>query len=283
MKKLLCALLALLVLSGCSNTGTAVSDPQGVVLTINEKEYTREELYSFMVANGASYYVVNEAQKLILNAEVPQTEEMVTTAEESMAGFKEMFGESFLPYLQSMGYPTEESYLNDLVVAEQLKVLDRQYIESNYETLAARFAPKQFQLLEYADEASATNAIAELDAGTDFEEVAANTGSTNTGAPLIYTTQSTFDLNVLYELESLSIGEHSPVTVPSSDTTKYYVVKLLETDTTVLKEDVINELMTLGATAEETITHYFGEYDFQIYDPTIHEQVSVNYPTFLGE
>ncbi len=281
MKKLLLTLSALLVLTGCSNASVSVTDSSGAVVTIANQSYTRGDLYEFMSSYSGGYLAILNTQQHILDTEVPVTDAMTQVADETIDMYASMFGDGLESYIQSMGVPSVEAYHTELIVGEQLKALNRLYIEANYDELAARYVPKQYQMMQFTDVDTANAALTQLQAGEEFTTVATNNASTTSASPLIATTQSSIDTSILFELESLEVGNYSGV-ITSADATAFYIVKLIENDTSAIKELFIEDLIAGGSTSLETLLHYVETYGFNIYDINIYNQVEANYPDFLN-
>ncbi len=282
MKKILLLLASLLFLTGCENASASITNKDEAVVTMGDQTLSRQDVYQFMVSNNGGYAAITNAQELILQAEAPVTDEMVANAQLNLESYQQMLGEGLESYLISMGIPSVEAFSEQLILDEQTTVLNSKYVEENYDSIASRFAPKQYQIMQFDNVEIADVALTAVNNGEDFTDVATSNNSAVNSAPQLATSQSQLDTNVLYELESLELGSTSSV-ITNTDNTLFYIVKLLENDPTVLKEALIEEINYTGATVQEALVHYFGEYQFTVYDIDVFNQIETNYSSYLNQ
>jgi hypothetical protein len=69
--------------------------------------------------------------------------------------------------------------------------------------------------------------------------------------------------------------------VPSSDGTTFDVVKVVENDPDNMKEEVLESLAAISNVQNDSTTYFFKKYGFHIYDKTLYDSVSMNYPDNL--
>lgn len=282
MKKLLTLLACALLMAGCSNASAKITDGSSVLVSVNNKNYTREDLYSFMSNYGGSYFAITNAQKVILDAEVEVTEEMTSNVDATLSMYQSMLGDSFEPYLQSQGFAGIDAYREMLIQNEQLSQLYVKYVEANYEALAEQYTPKQIQLMQFDNEETAKEALDEVNNGGVFENIAQEKGSSVDGSATIITNQSSYETVVSYTISTLTAGVVSDV-VSNDDGSAFYIVKVIETDAAALKDQAINVIASISAIANESIQYYFKEYDFHVYDIDLYTQLQESYSDLLNQ
>ena len=282
MKKILVLIACVLLMAGCSNAKASISNGNDAVVTLNNEVYTREELYAFMSSYAGSYFAVNGAQQFILDAEVPATEEMNKTVDQTLQMYQSMLGSSFESYLQSQGFSGSEEYREILLQNEQLTALYTKYVSDNYDTLKKTYAPRQIQLMKFDNETSANEALEAVKAGNNFAEVAQEKGSKVDGAAQLVTSLSSFETVVQYTISTLGSGSTSEV-VANDDGSSFYIISVLNNDADALKDEAVAVIAAETTIADESIQHYFKEYDFTVYDIDLYNQIAESYADLLNQ
>lgn len=282
MKKILILAACMLLLAGCSDASAKITNGNEAVVTIGDQSYTRQELYSFMSNYGGSYYAVVNAQKTILDTEVPVTEEMTSTVDSTLELYSQMMGSYLETYLQSQGFSGIEQYREILIQNEQLGELYKKYVEANYDSLSATFAPKSIQLMKFGTEEEANTALQAVKDGNDFATVAQENQSTVDGAAQLVTSTSSFETVVQYAISTQAAGELSEV-IGNDDKTAYYIVKVVSTDAAELKEEAIPVIAGADTIADQAVQYYFKEYNFTVYDIDLYNQLQQSYSDLLNQ
>lgn len=282
MKKILVLAACMLLLVGCSDATAKITNGSETVVTVGDQSYTREELYNFMTNYGGSYYAVVNAQKTILDTEVPVTDEMISSVDSTLELYSQMMGSYFETYLQSQGFAGSEQYREVLIQNEQLNELYKKYVEANYDSLSSSFAPKKIQLMKFGTEEEANTALQAVKDGNDFATVAQENKSTVDGAAQLVTSTSSFETVVQYAINTQAVGELSEV-IGNDDKTAYYVLKVLSTDAAELKEEAIPVIATAETIADQSIQYYFKEYNFTVYDINLYNQLQQSYSDLLNQ
>ena len=129
MKKLLLIPALALLLTGCGNVTTQVSDKNTVLISVAGTDITNEQVYSSLIAQNAAAVVKQMATQVILNAEVEQTPEMIAEAELELANFTDSMGDNADVYLQYYGYSDlDDYYTNGILPTLQQDVLVKSYL-----------------------------------------------------------------------------------------------------------------------------------------------------------
>lgn len=283
MKKILILMACtLLILSGCADASANITNGKEIVVSLNNENYTRQELYSFMTNYGGAYFAISNAQKIILDSEVEITEEMENNVDSTLSVYQTMLGDSFESYLQSQGYTGIEQYREMLLQNEQLTELISLYVAANYEELSSRYIPRKIQLMKFDNEETAKEALDELSAGGDFADVAKEKGSLVDGAEQVITSTSSFETVVQYAISTQGVGLTGDV-IANDDGSAFYIVKVLSNDAEELKEEAIAVIAANSSMSEEALQYYFKQYDFRVYDIDLYNQLQENYSEFLNQ
>ena len=273
--------LAALLLTGCSDAQAALKDPKTAVFTVGDQTLTKGEMYSFMTARDAGYFAINEAKKVILENEVPVTEDMKKEAQTALDSYKSMLGDTFNDYLASYGFADEEDYLNNnLILSLRSEQLTKNFINENFDAMVSRYTPKKIKMMQFTDLAKATEALQQVKDGGNFDEIATASGSTVSAAETIATVQSQYPATVLTFLASTTDPTLSEVIVDDNGT-NFYIVQVLSTNAQDFKEQAVDTFAAIPALSSEASVFYFDKYNFTVYDITIYNQLKANYKDYL--
>ena len=279
MKKLI-ALLCLLVLAGCSDAYASINNANEAVFKVGTTTVTRGDLYNYMKAQDGGYTAINMSMENVLNANVEVTEDMKNSVEETLSLYESLLGENLESYVISMGYPSLDAFKNDMLLSEQASALTTQYIETNFELLCGKYAPKKVKIAVFADQETALKAQTELKNGADFAEVSETYSSTGSKDSVIYTTQSSYPTAVTYAVSTLTDGMVSDVV---TNETSYYVIVMEKTNALDFKDEAINTILSISAVSSDALLSAFDAAGFHVYDKNLYDAIVENYPDYLSE
>ncbi|MEG0176468.1 hypothetical protein [Anaerorhabdus sp.] len=281
MKKILLSLCALLLLAGCSDAYGKLTDGNTELFTIGETSITKDDLFQTMKSQASGYAALSEATRVILENEVPVTDELKASADASLQTYKTTFGEGFTTAIQSYGFKDEEDfYNNSLLVNAQLVELTKKYVTDNFDALVTKYDPKEVIVLTFATEEDAKAAKTDLENGTDALTVGSNYNSTSAGAERIVTTETDLDTNVKSFIQNATEPTISDVIIGAEAET-FSIVQVTEADANNIKDEITTVLANLDTMASESDVYYFKKYGFKIYDKDLHDNIEVNYPDYL--
>ena len=279
MKKLI-ALLCLLVLAGCSDAYASINNANETVFKVGTTTVTRGDLYNYMKAQDGGYTAINMSMENVLNANVEVTEDMKTTVEETLSLYESLLGENLESYVISMGYPSLDAFKNDMLLSEQASALATKYIETNFELLCGKYAPKKVKIAVFADQETALKAQTELKNGADFAEVSETYSSTGSKDSIIYTTQSSYPTAVTYAVSTLTDGMVSDVV---TNETSYYVIVMENVNALDFKDEAINTILSISSVSTDALMNAFDAAGFHVYDKNLYDAIVENYPDYLSE
>ncbi len=288
--KLLVLLLALLmVLSGCGNKTAKISNSSEVIFKVGKISFTQGDLYETLKKSDTAYTVINDAGALIVNAEVPTTDELAAEAQAKVDEYKEKYGDQFEDAIKYYGYADEQALYDSILTSLKNTTLIENHIKANLEDLYTRFSPKMAKMIYVKvgdDGLDAANTLAEaaiemINTGSTFEEAAAAYSSdTDLAKEAIYTAEDDIDVNVASFLKTAEASGLSNVIV-AKDNKGFYVVSVTGTSRASVEESFISYLKNSDDYTAEIDKYYFTKHNFQIYDVEINDYVKSNFPNYL--
>jgi len=282
MKKVLVILSLSLLLMGCGNKTTNVSNSKEVLIKVGDRSVTIGEVYSQMMATDSTAIIKQMATRVILNKEVPVTDEMKVEADEVLKQFTDSVTDNIELYLEYYGYKdTTDYYDNGILPSLQQEALVNSYLAENFDSLVAGYRPKKIRLIEITDATLAAAALAEIKAGEDFS-VVADKYSTSTypgDEELVNNTSSLPDV-VINFVDYLTTPTLSDVL---TDGVTNYIVQITNADTNKLKTEIIETFAADTTFMDKALESYFVKHNFTIYDKSIYDVFVQTYPNYLAE
>lgn len=282
MKKVLVILSLSLLLMGCGNKTTNVSNSKEVLIKVGDRTVTTGEVYSQMMSTDSTAIIKQMATRVILNKEVPVTDEMKVEADDVLKQFTDSVTDNIELYLEYYGYKdTTDYYDNGILPSIQQETLVRNYLTENFDALIAGYRPKKIRLIEITDATLAATALSEIKAGEDFS-VVADKYSTSTypgDEELINNTSSLPDV-VINFVDYLTTPTLSDVL---TDGTTNYIVQITIADTNKLKTEIIDTFAVDTTFMDKALESYFVKHNFTIYDKSIYDVFVQTYPNYLAE
>lgn len=282
MKKLLLLVAGIsLLLVGCSDANISLKE-NNTIFTVGNSSVTENQVFKLLsTGQVGSYAAISIATEYILDQEVPVTDEIKSAADESLAFYEEIYGESFLSSIQASGFKDRDDfYENNLIKSEQLTELTKKYVDTNFNSLVKTYLPRKVRILTFADEATALSAKAALESNTDISEIVQTYNSTSDGSESIITTSSDLDTGILsYILDASEPKISEPLAGATVES--YFIVQIIETDPEAMRDEVIDELVKNQAVRTESDLYFFNQYGFKIYDRTLYDSMELNYSDYL--
>lgn len=282
MKKLLVILSLSLLLMGCGNKTTNVSNSSDVLIKVGTQSVTVGQVYSQMMTTDAPAIIKQMATRIILNKEVPVTDEIKADADIALKEFVDSVYDNIDLYLEYYGYENETDYYeNGIIPSIQQETLVRNYLTENFDTLVAGYRPKKIRLIEITDVTLAAAALSEIKAGIDFSVVADKySTSTYPGDEELVNNTSSLPEVVITFVDYLTTPTLSDVL---TDGTTNYIVQITNADTNKLKDEIIEAFAVDTIFMEKALESYFVKYNFTIYDKSIYDVFVQSYPNYLAK
>jgi hypothetical protein len=280
---ILASLLALTSLTGCTDATAKLKDSNTVLLSIGKTKITKGEIYSMMFASAGESTAITNATKTISSIEIPVTDDMKTSAQNTVDSYVSMYGDTFTSYLSESGM-TQDEYMNDyLIPSLQSEKLTDTYIDAEWDSLMTSYDPVKVTILTFTSEDDANAALSELNDGTsDIATVIANHNSSSTGdAEIVTLSTTTYDSTVLSVARSGS-PEDGWTSVPGTSTAgSFYLIRIENNDPSSMKDEVVAALDQISDVKTAATTYYFRKYNFHVYDIDLYNAIETTNPECL--
>ena len=284
MKKLLIIALAALMLTGCYDVTTKITDPKTVLITLDGATITKGDVYNIMSQADPYPAVValTLSKKIILEKEVGRTDAIKAAADAAKAAFIEEADDDLEGALKEAGYDTiDEMYEDKFIVEAQSDYLVGNYLNTTYSTVSSTYAPRKARIMKIDKEADATAALAAIKAGQSFTDVAKkyNVTGFNTETAIYYT-GSELPEAVLTFLKDASLPTLSDVL---EDTTNdlYYIVQISVADASKIQTEVVDFFKKEASFVELALLGYYESNGFKIYGRALYDMISAQYPDYI--
>ena len=127
---LLTAILLAAVVSGCSAPSTtADASDNKTIASFTQGTVNEDELYDRLISETGMTIMLEMVDKGILDVVEPVDEDMNATADESIVGIKEYYGDDFENALAANGFKGEEAYRDTLLLNLQRNAYITKYVE----------------------------------------------------------------------------------------------------------------------------------------------------------
>ncbi len=281
MKKIIILIIfALLCLSGCGTKGySKISNGDDIIFTGPDKNFTREDLYKTLKLASESSIENDIINKIANSMDLDQE-----------AIDKEV--ETEISFYVSMGYSESdlEPYKGQLRTSIVFEKLEESYVDDNFDDFIKKDKPVKMQIASFDNNDTAENFRTLVNAGSDFETAATNSGYTGDCTASVYLdSDTTLPLEVKSNLNSTSsTGLSSTIVVSNKSTDSegnetttdtYYVLNIISRNA----EDFKDEYKTakINAVGEDGIKEYlFSKHNIKFYDQDIYEMMKATYEVF---
>lgn len=284
MKKLLVLVLVSLMLVGCYDKTTTISDKNTVLITLDNKTITKGDVYNVMgkVEPYPAVVVLTLSKRMILAKEVGLTDQVKTTADAALKAWLETNKADVQKALTDAGYKDQTAIYNDKFVVEaQSDALVSKYLDTTYSTIVTTYKPVKARVMEIEKTADATAALAAIKAGGSFATVAAKYGNKQYSSDLaIYYTGSDLPDLVLAFLKGATLPTLSDV-IEDKDNSLFYIVQVSVADGNAIKDEVIKTFTKDANFIEMALMGYYESNGFKLYDRTIYDMIKTNYPDYI--
>lgn len=297
MKKLtmLFACALLLVVSGCSDASTNVTDSSDALITLGDEKITKGEVYEGLSVQGDITAIATAMDKQVVKIAVPITDEIEKEGQASLASYKESVGDAnWEEHLASNGYKDEEDfYKNSILLNIRKGKITENYVTENFNELNDEYKARKLQIMVTEDKDKADEAITALKENDDMSAAASKFGVTTTynGSEGIYTNQSGIPSAVWNEILNTKDGKTFSGAILDSATGNYYIVKVVSSNAKKeFKDDAINAIKNLTVTNEDGYTieevaynHYLNKAGYSIHDANIYSYLLNNSKKYTEE
>lgn len=124
-------LILLIVLIAVSVRNTKLKNGDEIVVKVNGKTVTAEELYTKLKATNGRSVAIDQIDDYIINKEYKTTDAMRTQAETSMKNYKSQYGTQYNSMLSYYGVSTDAEFKELLIKQTKLSKITDDYIKAN--------------------------------------------------------------------------------------------------------------------------------------------------------
>lgn len=276
----------LLFLAGCSGATASVSDPDKELMTIGDVTYTRGQEYEYIKKSTGPNLVMQMAEEVIYDKEVPVTDEIRKQAEDNYNEYAKT-SDNLESYIQSMGYKDRQDYIDKVLIpAVQAEKLLTKWFTDAQEEIVQEYKPSRAQIIQTDSKDSADKALQALKDGKSAQDVAGQyqmEGTSYNGTAAIVTTMDTVLPTRL--INTLSSAESKAGVVnevfENDDKTQFFVAVLVSNNYDDIKGELESTLKNDSTVTEKCLVSYLTKYDFRVFDQDIFDYLRVNYPQYL--
>jgi hypothetical protein len=284
MKKLLIVVLSVVMLTGCYDVTTKISDPKTVLITLDGATITKGDVYDIMSQADPYPAVValTLSKKIILEKEVGRPDAVKAAADAAKAKFIEDADDDLTKALEEAGYDTiDEMYENKFMVDAQSDYLVGNYLNTTYSTVSSTYSPRKARIIKIEKEDDADDALAAIKAGQSFTDVAKEYGVTGFNSEAaIYYSGSSLPTAVLTFLKDASLPTLSDVI---EDTTNdvFYIIQISVADPSKIQTEVVDFFKKEASFIELALLGYYESNGFKIYDRSLYDMITAQYPDYI--
>lgn len=121
----------LIILIGVATKNTKTTKGKDIVVSVNGKTITADELYKELKSQNGQTVVINMIDEYILNKEYKTTDEMKQAAKSTIESYKNTYGDNYKSFLEYNGIK-DDSELRDLLIKNsKLTLVTEDYIKDN--------------------------------------------------------------------------------------------------------------------------------------------------------
>ena len=288
MKKLLIlALISVLFMVGCSTDDpyAGISENDSAVVTVDGHSYTRGQFYDALVSTNATALVTNKLVDMMYENVIGDESVILDQVNEILEQLKAGDESYFKLYLSYMGYTSEETYVNDMILFSKQDALVGKYIEDNYDQFITDYQPKMVRMLQTSDKDKAEEALALIKDGASFLETTTTYGNGNYNGQtqLIHNESENVSSNVLLAIQSYDEATILDAVVVNTEGTLFTVIEITDVDSTSLKDEFVSSLKQIDEVIDTAITSYVRAGNFTVFDKNVYDALNQTNPNFLDQ
>lgn len=178
MKKLTALLLCVGLLAGCSSSGydVKIKDSSDVLVSGEGLNITKQEYFEDLLDKYGATKIMSEILDAIADKEITDTKEINTALAKKKKTYASYSDGDLKAYAQSVGYESEEKYIEEVLLPEvKQELLRKKYIKENYKSLLKDYQVVRFKKITVDKESTALKIIKASTNETAFDKQMKNT------------------------------------------------------------------------------------------------------------
>lgn len=123
--------ILLIILIGVATKNTKTTDGKDIVVSVNGKTITADELYKELKSQNGQTVAINLIDEYILNKEYETTDEMKEAAKSTIESYKNTYGDNYKSFLEYNGIANDAELRDLLIKNSKLTLVTEDYIKDN--------------------------------------------------------------------------------------------------------------------------------------------------------
>lgn len=285
-KKVPLLVLSALILAGCSVHNTSINDASEQLMTIGNTTYTKGDEYTMIKKSNGPALVIQKAQEIIYEKEVPATEAMKKEAQEQFDQIAEANPDTETQ-LKNLGYSGKDEYIEKVLLPSvQAQALMDKYFVDDQDTIESQYHPSLAQVIQCADEENAKKALEALKDGKSAQEVAeqyaVDSSSYKGDETLVTTNDTALPTRLINALATAKKpGVMDEVYSTDDDQPSYYVAVLVSNNYDENVDQIAEMLGSDSSLSKGCLVYYLTKYNFEVHDQELFDYYKTNSPEYL--
>ncbi len=294
MKKLfpIVALSGLLVLGGCSDASTTITNNKDVLISVGDQTITTGDVYNVLQISGNITPVVTALNKQIIEVAVPISEELETAAKAELEDVKaEVGSDNWDAFLEDSGYADEEDfYQNAILYTLREPLITSAYVKEKQDELFEQLKPLQLQVIAINNQEQANEAYQKLKDGTAFEDLLSYANAEGYVTDTSIYTNEMLPSSLWTKIEETEDGTYVDAIGNDDTMTTYFLVNKISSEVANYEDEAITTIANSTNTNDEGLTmeqtalkYYLDEISYGIYDATIYSALLGTNPAYTRD
>lgn len=276
MKKLVLLTLCSALLCGCSSSlyDIEITGGKQELMSYKKMSISKQDYFEVLLAKYGAQTIVENALIDIAKKEITDTDKVKDLVESKKKTYAEYYEGNIDDVAKANGYSDTQLYIQNIIEPQAyLELLNKTYIEANYDQLIKEHSATRFKVILCTKESDALNIIEKTkDNLNKFDELMKD--NENAEDVDIVTKNSALDKNIIDALPTLSAYTkdqiHSKaIKLANGAYAVLYVYDTKRDD----KEEWINALKNDSVIIETAEGHYLKKYNFNVYDETLKDTI----------
>lgn len=279
MKKLLVALITVLLLASCSsdNSLSKLSDGNDIIYKSDKETFTKNDLYRALKVSSSDA-ILNDIFKKIAIIEGVDMTEVAAQADEAVEFYQSLGYESMIISYYGSIEAYKQIFSNNIITYELAKI----YVEEKLDEFVQVDNPVKLKYAKFETEEDLNQFIADLESVEFVEAATNNNAAEKVDEALTLDSDEALPLEVKeYLRNSDETNVNKTFTVLEKDSSGaevsyYYLVNVTERDLANLKDTYI-ETKADEVDTDEVKSFFLGRHEIEFFDQDIYDLVTEEY------
>lgn len=247
----------------------------------DEVTITKNDIYKYFLENTGDNEVLLLAINYICDQEITDQDAINAEIEELKTSYTEYAGTDLDTYAKQSGYADEADLVaNVLTPSAKQRLLLEKYIDEKYDDLLKEYKVKYLKTITCDTESQAIQIIDQSTSAEAFDALMNENGGSDAG--LVTKSSTSLDEKVIDNLSKFKKDGIYSKAIKTSDE-KYVVIWVYNTDTSAVKNDIVESLKNISDISSENEAYYLKKYDFTVNEEAIRDLIKEQYPEYIGD